>query len=296
MPMYLAIQNIVCIAAAAYNMYWYFRHIRLMAQLPWAFFCQYGNDIHFDLDDIQKEIAAELEKSGVTAQRVREIEGMWAPYYFGIVWGSIYASALVLALIPTAIILLIILLFSVPDTVGPLAWRYLVGPLIRALLSLTFVLLEFAFVKSVVWPNEDDVPRRPAWLSCFDAASSVLLLSTSPVLGIVRLFRGFIVSLLGLLIVTKPGLQEDVNLALEDLAYYYYICILRQERFNMEVEKKGARIPKLGCRVHAKDFSGLLLRVIVVVAGLLLAHFFLGLLFRLSVEESLDELRALGNR
>jgi hypothetical protein len=94
-------------------------------------------------------------------------------------------------------------------------------------------------------------PRRPAGLALHDAVYSLLFLYTSPFLAATRLLKSILTTVVGMLVVTRPGTHEGVLFG--DICHCYYMSILRVERFRLEVEKWGMRNEKLTCRSYCVD-------------------------------------------
>merc|ERR1712008_587317 len=162
--------------------------------------------------------------------------------------------------------------------VGQFMYRYLVKPLIQSMLSLVVTIVMERATRRCLWGEPDQFPRRIGLLIFLDFLSTFCGFAASVVTAFTRIAKSLVVSVLGLLSVTSPGAHEAS--VLTDSIHSYYLYVLWQERFKLEVDRGGIQVqePVSGWGPMCKDIlsvAGQCCALSTVVVGIQMFMFWL---------------------
>lgn len=292
----IVIKFVICLLAAAYNLRVYLLHSRALAALPWSFFCKepdgsasaQGDDRARTQGVSSASHAAEtrLRDVGLNPKRLRKANCMYGPLYLGMVLASLFVGSLIAAIFPVLFVVLLVVCWLLPGT-RPTVWTYAFAPVVKTALSYGVLLCIVGTMQGCLWGDMRRFPRRPAMLAQMDFLVFCSMTVGWPLLGAYRLLKSALVSVLGLLVVTSPGTHE--SWLLSDSAHFYYLSILRVERFRQEVEEGAHRNAHLGCRSHAWDCFSYNCRLWGIVVSAMLVYFVMQLFFGIETAPALED-------
>lgn len=241
---FIILQFVIFTCATIVNLRTYWRHSNELASLDWHEFLK------------PDSLALEPEGwDGVSLDRFRHANNGFAPVYFGAAWASLHVGTIIFTVFLTLIFTVIATICKIPEA-RALFWEHVVSPASVPLFAFVLTMVSQKAAHSCVWGQQRDrFPRRVGLLVFCDLANTMITLVASIFTALIRLVKSLIASMVGLLSVTDPGAHQVG--VLKDGMHNYYLEVLWQERFKLEVDRGTIEVtePEVGRRVECHDTS-----------------------------------------
>mmetsp|Transcript_95318 Transcript_95318/g.291492 ORF Transcript_95318/g.291492 Transcript_95318/m.291492 type:complete len:333 (-) Transcript_95318:25-1023(-) len=224
---YISVQEIAFAFAVIWNSRVYFRDSNALETLDW--------DEHLRVGATGQPAGWE----GVSLEELRNATEGWTGFYMGAAVASMHVGSMFLSFLINFFVLMFNLMVVGP-TFRDFFWTNFFEPLLRSGCSvLALIVLTKASTKCL-WGDVNQFPRRLGFVVLRDVFQMMTGLFACVWTGFTRALKSLLGSAIGLLSVTKPGVYQGVWL--RDAIHSYYLHVLRQERFKLEVDRGGISV------------------------------------------------------